>query len=260
MLLSGWRLGFIRIRILSDRGKMKTASILKRALLVGTTCAAISWVAVAQAGTLKSGGTLYGDSVSVNYLGNQINTSAGVFPKASFNGVSIPDFWCIDLTHTVPYPPWSINDYTEAVFQSGPLSFTATQVSNLRTLFFNDYNGSLFTDPDNAAAFQLAIWDVLFDSDGTLTTYPGNGGSTFGVVPGTIASSVVTLAQGWITTAENGPQHGFQLTQLTNSDGHQAFVYPGPPSVNVPEPTGLALLGAGLLALFVARRRQTTGI
>lgn len=238
--------------------KMKTASILKHALFLATTCAAICLAPVGQAGILASGVALYGDSVSINYLGTQINTAAGTFGDASFNGGSIPDFWCIDLTHTVPYPPWSLPNYTQAPFQSSPLSFNGTEVSNLETLFFNNYTGALFTDPNNAAAFQLAIWDVLFDSDGTLTTYDPT--STFGVVSGTIAPSVVTQAQAWVTAAETSTQHPFTLIQLTSSAGNQAFIYPGPPSVTVPEPTGFALLGAGLVAMmFVTRRRRTDG-
>ncbi len=236
---------------------MKT--IFNRLLYIGAAFAAMSLAAIAQAGTLASGALLYGDSVTINYLGTNNSTSAGTFEAATFNGGAIPDFWCIDLTHTVPYPPWTLSGYTETAVSG----FTATQLDNLQTLFFNNYSGSLFTDPDNAAAFQLAIWDVLFDTDtpvGNLSTYTGNGGSAFGVVSGTIAASVVSEAQGWITTAETGTQHPYTLTELASSNGNQNFIFPGPPSVTVPEPTELALLGAGLVAMmFVTRRRRTDG-
>ena len=232
-----------------------------RLLYVGAALAAMSLAPIGQAGTLTSGVALYGDTVSINYLGTQINTSAGVFGDASLDSASIPPFWCVDLSHTVPYPPWSLPGYTEA-----PLAFPSTEVSNLETLFFNNYSGSLFTGPDNAAAFQLAIWDILFDDDaggGNLSTYTGNGGSAFGVVSGTISASVVSQAQGWVTTAETGTQHPYTLTELINSDGYQNFIYPGAPGINLnnaPEPTELALLGAGLVAMmFVMRRRRTDG-
>lgn len=231
-----------------------------RLLCVAAAFAAMSLAPIGQAGTLASGVSLFGDSVTINYMGSNNSTSAGVFEDATFNGGAIPDFWCIDLTHTVPYPPWSLPGYTEAPFQSAPLTFTGTEVSNLETLFFNNYSGSLFTSPDNAAAFQLAIWDVLFDTDGNLSTYGGGVSSAFGVVSGSIAGSVVSEAQGWITTAETGTQHPYTLTQLTSSNGNQSFIYPGAPSVTVPEPTELALLGAGLVAMmFVTRRRRTDG-
>ena len=121
--------------------------MFNRLLYIGAAFAAMSLAAIGQAGTLASGLLLYGDSVTINYLGNNISTSAGTFEAATFNGGAIPDFWCIDLTHTVPYPPWTLSGYTETAVSG----FTATQLDNLQTLFFNNYSGSLFTDPDNAA-------------------------------------------------------------------------------------------------------------
>ena len=240
--------------------KMKIT--LDRLLYVGAACAAMFLAPIAQAGSLHSGAPLFGDPVVIDYLGVDNSTAAGAFEKATFNGGSIPNFWCIDLTHTVPYPPWTLQHYTEAPFQSAPLAFSGTQVSNLRTLFANNYSNALFSSPDNAAAFQLAIWDILFDTDGNLATSGGGVNSAFGVesVTSANASTVLATAQGWITTAETGPQHPYTLTQLTSSAGNQSFIYPGPLSVNVPEPSGLALLGAALVAMmFVTRRRRTGG-
>jgi hypothetical protein len=237
--------------------KMKIT--FNRLLYVGAAFAAMSLAAIAQAGTLASGAPLYGDSVTINYQGVDNSTAAGAFVDASFNGGAIPPFWCIDLTHTVPYPPWSIDGYTESAFVSG--TFTGTQVSNLDTLFANNYSNALFTNADDAAAFQLAIWDILFDTDSNLSSYIGNGGSAFGVVSSSIAASVVSEAQGWTTTAETGTQSPYALTELVSSTGNQNFIFPSPPtSKTVPEPTGLALLGAGLVAMmFVTRRRRTNG-
>ena len=240
---------------------MKTESVLKRLSLVGAACAAMSLAPVGQAGTLGST-NIYGDAVTISYLGVSTGTTAGAFEGATFDGSPIPPFWCIDLLDHVPYPPWAFPDYTQAPFQSAPLTFTPTEVSNLRTLFSNNYSGTLFTSTDNAAAFQLAIWDVLFDTDGMHSTYTGNGGSAFGVVPGSIGAGVVAVAQGWVTAAETGPQSPFSLTQLTNSNvpPYQSFIYPSPPSVTVPEPGELALLGAALVAMMFVTRRRGTGV
>jgi PEP-CTERM motif-containing protein len=242
---------------------MKTESLLKRLSLVGAACAAMSLAPVGQAHVLGSTG-LFGDTVTISYNSDS-GVLAGAFTGATWDGVPIPNFWCIDLDHQVSLP-FSYPAYTAAPFQSFPLTFTGTEVNNLQTLFSNNYSPALlFSSTDAAAAFQLAIWDILFDNDGMLSTPdPNTGGgsgpgSGFGLV--SAPPGVATLAQAWIDAAEKGPQSPFSLTQLTNASvpPYQNFILPGgtPILLNAPEPTGLALLGAGLIAMmFVMRRRR----
>src|ERR1700741_1134008 len=131
---------------------MKTESVLKRLSLVGAACAAMFLAPVGQAGSMLGSTNLYGDAVTISYLGVNTATTAGAFEGATFGGSPIPNFWCIDIIDHVPYPPWVLPDYTAAPFQTAPLAFTLAEQSNLRTLFANNYSGSLFTSTDNAAA------------------------------------------------------------------------------------------------------------
>jgi hypothetical protein len=235
---------------------MKPTSKLKSLLGVAVACAAASLADTGQAGILGST-SIFGDSVTISYNGAQTATTAGAFEGATFNGLSIPNFWCIDITHHVPYPPWTIPNYTQAPFQSAPLNFTSTQVSNLKTLFAQDYSSvSSFLSATNVAAFQLAIWDLLFDDDNNLSTTA----TGFGVVSITDTAALIE-AQNWVNSADNpSAQQNFTLTQLTNSDGHQAFVFPGPPREELPEPTDLALLGAGLAAMMFGLWRRRSAV
>src|SRR5450631_18805 len=91
--------------------KMKNGSLLKRGLIVGAACAAlfVGAIPAAQAGptTLTTSGWL-GEYVTVNYNGANHDTAALAFIGATFAGSPIDPFWCVDLSKTVPYPPWSI--------------------------------------------------------------------------------------------------------------------------------------------------------
>jgi len=227
---------------------MENQSAVKRALLTVAAFAALSVAPIGQAGILATTGWT-GESVTIDYNGVNQSTAALAALGATFNGNPIDPFWCVDLAKHVPFPPWSITGYTLAPFETAPLVFSAPQQQNLRKLFSSQL-GSAFTDAQHTAAFQLAIWDILFDNDNDLSTY-GPGG--FGVVsigdPGT-----VPLAQGYINSLAGLPTSSFVLFQLT-SGNNQDFITPGG-SFRVPEPAGIALLGAGLLALVLIRRRR----
>jgi hypothetical protein len=237
----------------------KESFFLKRALLLGAACAALTVASAGQAGTLTTSAQL-GESVTISWNGVSESTAAIAFIGATFDGSPIDPFWCVDLTKNVPYPGWSLGGYTQATFQSSPLGFSPAQQLNLRRLFSNDY-GFALTDANNAAAFQLAIWDLLFDTDLNLATYQGASGanntSTFGVVSvSDSGAGTLALAQGWINTAKGGtpPTSAFVLSQFTSRE-NQDFVSSTPPKL-VPEPTGLALLGAGLVSMMLVTRRR----
>src|SRR4029453_14240636 len=139
-----------------------------------------------------------------------------------------------------------------APFQSPPLGFSAARQADLQRLFTNDF-GLALTSAQNSAAFQIAIWDILFDNDANISTYGGAGQFGFGGGnPPTIA-----IAQGWVNALGSGSS-SFPLYQLT-SPTHQDFITPPPPGL-VPEPSAISLLGAGLVVLMLAlRRRETRG-
>jgi hypothetical protein len=240
---------------------MKTGSFLRSALLAGATCLALSAASITHAGILTSS-TLSGEGVTINVNGSGTGTVAGAFTGTFDNQLGGGPvgiiFWCIDLFKHVSYPPFSYTGYTANSFLTSPpaLPFDATRQLNLARLFTNEFSNAL-TDAQHSAAFQIAIWDILFDNDigisnTSISTYGGAG--QFGISSGNAAT--IALAQSWVNNLGSGtPQ--YPLTQLTSRE-HQDFITPGVPGL-LPEPSPLPLLGAGLAVMIFAMRRRKAG-
>jgi hypothetical protein len=224
---------------------MKTGSFLKRALLAGAAGIALSATPLVQAGVLVIN-SISGEGVTINYNNANQGTIAGEY-SGTFDGNPLT-WWCVDLAKHVTVPGGPYSGYTLAPFQSPPLGFSSARQIDLDRLFVNDYALAL-TSAQNKAAFQLAMWDILFDNDSNLSTYGGPG--QFGVSSG--SASTILIAQGFVNTLGSGsPNFGLdQLTSQTNQD----FVLPGPHGF-VPEPSPLPLLGAGVVAMMLAMRRR----
>ena len=228
---------------------MKNGSFLKGALFATAASLALSAAPIAHAGVLTSSG-ISGEGVTINYNGVNSGTTAGVF-TGTFDDGSGPEgifYWCVDILKHVSLP-FSYTGYTAAPFENLPLTFDATRQLDVARLFTNNF-GAAMSDAQHSAAFQIALWDVLFDNDANISTYGGAG--QFGLSAGNAAT--IVIAQGYVTGLGSGnPQ--FPLTQLTSRE-HQDFVTPGTPFL-VPEPSPLPLLGAGLAVMLFAMRRRS---
>jgi hypothetical protein len=125
----------------------------------------------------------------------------------------------------------------------------------LARLFSNNF-GDAFDDAQHSAAFQLAIWDILFDTDANLLTA---GPAGFGA---TGNGTTIALAQSYIA-ALGGPVPSLLAVQFTSRE-HQDFITPGlvpglncaPGGCQVPEPSPLPLLVIGAAGMLFAMRRR----
>jgi hypothetical protein len=214
----------------------------------------LSWVAVcgitiavipaAYAGTLKSNNPPY--TVGSQTFGLSIGgtVGAGGF-SGTFDGNPI-QFWCAELTQF--FTPGNSYVYTESL----PNNATFTMLGRL----FHEAYGIALSDTQHSAAFQLAIWEILYDNDLDLLS----GG--FMVTDNHGHATTVALAQGWLDSLGSYTDN-YDVLLLSN-EAHQDFITPGLPHQDAPEPASgwLACTGLAALAIVSMRRRRsaaTTG-
>ena len=158
--------------------------------------------------------------------------------------------YCIDLFQTISFGTL-YSDYT-ATPLAADAQVTAARKGEIAQLFHGFYTSSL-TSATNSAAFQLALWEILFETGSTLNVDGGDlagRGVTYAKSPNTPAG-VVSLADTWLggLGSFSTDLGGFTTYRSTS---HQDQISYQP----VPQPPAWALVFAGLGTLgFVARRR-----
>ena len=203
----------------------------------------------AQADTVKVTGFLGGLKATADLdTPRNGNFSAGEF-TGLWNGNSFSAM-CVDVMRTLNLG----TTYTNfTAMTPAAYGFTTTQVGLFNRLYTNYYGASRASNV-NAAAFQLATWEITYDGDSALNL----AANTF-TLGSTGNAAAVTLAGTWLATlaAQNTGNWSFTVLDSATVHGGQSATQDLLVAIPVPEPSTYALLLAGLgMVGFIARRRR----
>lgn len=259
---------------------MKKIATLASLALLGICSAASAaeiWTQIPASGKLAWNGFESGSTaVDVRKNGGSpidYRGSGGQFSGRFYtDGTSNPDeffrFFCIDLSQ-----------YADA----GPLPYQASELvladDRLARLFgiaypnkgLGDFYASgetdfgLFGSRIMSAAFQLAVWELFYDTSSSYSLGGGNFKSNIDAKKsGTPAEQAVWQANDWLEQLKGGAGSAagwtlYQFTSTTHQDYLSAIYRQPPPTTtegSAPEPGTLAMLGLGFAALGAIRRRK----
>ena len=180
-------------------------------------------------------------------VGKTLTTDAGGF-SVSLNGGPSFTSYCIDLYEYIGFgTPY--NDYTLVAGAAHAFSNTHAAADIGKLFAENNAIGSATAQ----AAFQIAIWEIAYETSGTYDL--GTGAAKFS--GGTASSSgALSLASTWLGNLASTTNNAYTVWALDSigQPGHQDQVFAAP----VPEPSTYAMLAGGLLCIGSFARRRSS--
>lgn len=238
----------------------------------------VSYVAPTKSGTTTAG--VYNQSVNLSplkYGDYNIGREASKFIEGLGDGVmgfASAQTFCADINQYASYSPFKYEIYTPEsapVVTGSNMAMGSTKAADLRKLWgaYNTYGlgvddwgvGEEESTPDTAekkqqaAAFQLAVWEIINEAQGTLGGYA----VATGTMRASGSASTIDLANAWLGTlgAMEDPDIGLRV--LVNGTYQDfAIVVTGAGRDTVPEPVTMAglMLGIGGLSGYIRKRRR----
>ena len=217
---------------------MRIRLLARRAVLTAAAGAALCAMPAAHADVLHTIGFANGSETFSVTAPSVNNVPTGAF-SGTWNGQPIV-FFCFELTQFFNFG----NNYTDytASNPSGP------QFTLLSELFTEGFAHAI-DSPDNSAAFQLAVWEILEETGSPTDLRAG----TFHVLSDNGHTATVDAANYLLTHL---PGTGLYTITLLHSPDHQDFIYGTVTLREAPEPSPLSLAAIGLAGMILVTLRR----
>ena len=184
------------------------------------------------------------DAAPISVAGGQTSVPAGGFVMNDATG-GFGDFlaWCLDLGAFLGTS--GSHEYTTSATPfSNSFGLDSAGIARVSSIFNANFGAAVTATTDASAAFQVALWEVVYDDDMNIGT---------GAFQASSSGNVETLAAGYLAAAANyaGPNL-FDVTYLesTAADRAQNIVTVSA----VPLPAAGLMLGFAVAGLGAARR------
>ena len=181
--------------------------------------------------------------------GNTQGVNAGGFHVT--DTISTNNFvaWCVDLLDTLTTPNLGLYTTTTAPF-SDPWSISSATQTVIKMLFDTSYVNAL-TSAVNSAAFQLALWEIVYEVPNNTNTYNVSSGN--GQFYTTTSGAVANAANAMLANLNGPAVKNFDVTYWqSNIVGRQDLVTVS----EVPLPAAVWLFGSGLVGLGILSRKR----
>lgn len=225
--------------------------ILFSAALLATQAASASTLSLTYDGYATGYRAVTIDQVDVDVAGGLSTVAAGGFDMNDSTSGGLGDFvaWCLDLGAFLGTSGSHEYEVTDTPFQNGSEAILDAGMARISAVFNANFDDSVLASSNASSAFQLALWEVVYDDDMDITA---------GVFQASSSSSVESLAMSYLTAAneyEGANLWDLSYLESTAANRSQNLVTAELSAVPLPA-TGLLLIGA-LGGLVAARRRKT---
>jgi hypothetical protein len=195
------------------------------------------------ASTNAFGGVI--DGMPVGTFNYTVVSSTDPRFSGSFQSFCADYFQPVTTGDTYTYTPVAISALPD-------VGTDPTKLARIQELYDRYYNSATNSNGDQAGAFQLALWELLYDGTGALDIGSGNF-----IASALNGSTNAAIAQSWLNSLDDpnlpAPVDNFQLVGLFNANNQDQIVpFNAPSPVPAPAALVLAVIGGGVL---LARRR-----